>query len=198
MDSKMQLLWSGFRNGEEKAFSEMYSLYVDNLFSYGMKICHNRELVQDSIQDVYIDLYESRKRINEPQNLLYYLIKSLKHRLFKKIKIESKYTAEDLVVFSEFKTEYGVESKMIGEELESDKVQLIKQALKELTEKQQEILYLRFTMEFGYDEISKIVGIDHNSVRKQVYRSIKKLRNCNVGQNYKSLLLFLSFVKPTI
>jgi len=190
-----RIYWEKFQSGDNKAFTELYNNHLEVLFAYGMKLCSNKEVVQDSIQDVFIEIYKQRKRLSRPNNLRYYLIRSVKHEIFKKLKSERKFTDSEESTASTFSTEYGIESKIIDKEISNDKIRLMSKALIDLSDKQQEILYLRFTLELSYLEVSKMVNIDHNSVRKQVYRILKKLRKGEIVKNYKDLLFFLSFIK---
>ncbi len=48
--------------------------------------------------------------------------------------------------------------------------------MEHLSEKQKEVLYLRFKCELPYTEISDILGIAVDSCQKLVYRSLKALR----------------------
>ena len=78
--------WSRFKSGDRYAFEEIYSEFIDALFAYGIKISHNRELVKDSIQDIFIDLYRYEIDLKKPESLEFYLYKSLKRNILKKVK----------------------------------------------------------------------------------------------------------------
>ena len=52
-----QGIWEKFKYGDQKAFEIIYNEYVDVLFAYGSKITCDKSLVEDSIQDLFIDIY---------------------------------------------------------------------------------------------------------------------------------------------
>ncbi|MFS4457415.1 RNA polymerase sigma factor [Maribacter sp. 2304DJ31-5] len=187
-------LWAKFVNGEKTAFTSIYNQYVDALFAYGSKLSLDTELVKDCIQDIFIELYTRRRQLSEPRVIKYYLFKMLKNGILKKLKKERRTSSISELNDSFFFAEYNVENKTIDLEIDDNKRRLISKTLKSLTDKQQEILYLRFTMEFDYREISEIIGIDHNSVRKQVYRAIKKLRESDAFKNNINIILFYSSI----
>lgn len=56
-----------FKSGDRLAFEEIYSEYVDTLFAYGSKITNNKELIQDSIQDLFIDMYKYKINLEKPE-----------------------------------------------------------------------------------------------------------------------------------
>ena len=186
-------LWTNFVDGNQAAFASIYTKHVDALYSYGYKICPNTDLVKDSIQDVFIDLFQHRDRLSKPSNIKFYLFKALKHTVFRKLRKERKFGELSEQTVDLFQTEYSIERKTILTEIERNRSLLIHKTLEQLPSRQREILYLRFTMGFSYTEISEIVAIDHNSVRKQVYRAIKKLRECEHFKNTECILLFYQF-----
>ncbi len=189
-----QGLWTRFQKGDKQAFSNIYMTHVDVLFLYGSKLCSNTNVVKDSIQDIFIDLFEHRNQLSEPNNIRYYLFKILKRTIFSKLKKAQK--SVDLFDLNSlrFNAEYNYENIIIKKEIDNDRKKLMAKLLMELTAKQQEILYLRFTMGFSYLEISRILNIDHNSVRKQVYRAIKSLRESTLFKNHLSLIVFFSLL----
>ena len=187
-------VWSNFRAGDKAAFESVYKLCVDDMFAYGLKLNPNKELVQDCLQQVFIDIYERRNKISQPTDIKFYFLKALKHSIYKRQKKENKQTHFEDIANFEFNTEYNFEDKRILSEIDTRKKQLIGKVVDSLSNKQREIMYLRFTVGLGYDEIAEIIAIDSNSVRKQVYRAIKKLRNSEVFDDYKSTILFYSSV----
>tara|TARA_R110000868_G_C10599166_1_gene740314 strand:+ start:188 stop:673 length:486 start_codon:yes stop_codon:yes gene_type:complete len=158
-----------------------------------MKLNPDKDFVKDCIQDVFLDIYEHKSQLSIPKNINFYLFKALKRTLFRKLKKERKNDGLNDLNQTYFATEYNIESETIDKEIEKRNKRIINLITKELTSKQQEILYLKFNKGFSYIEISEIVGIDNNSVRKQVYRAIKKLRTNPVFKNNIDTILFLFY-----
>ncbi len=186
-------VWAKFVNGDRGAFTSIYDLNVDALFSYGMKLYANQNVVKDCIQDVFLDIYEHRKQISTPRNIKFYLFKALKRNMFRQLKKERKKSSLPKMENLSFVTEYSIETKTINREVENSQKELVAKILKELTPKQQEIVYLRFVKGFNYTEISEIIDIHHNSVRKQVYRAIKKLRKSPIFKDAKNISTYSLF-----
>ncbi|MDD7888201.1 RNA polymerase sigma factor [Flavivirga sp. 57AJ16] len=176
MEEEAEAIWMRFIDGDRSVFTFIYNSNVDALFSYGMKLNSNKSFVKDCIQDVFLDIYEHRKQISRPKNIKFYLFKALKHTMFRELKKERKKSGLPEQGNLSFFTEYNIETITINKEVIKHQKKLVTKIIKELTPKQQEILYLRFMKGFNYIEISEITGINHNSVRKQVYRSIKNIR----------------------
>ena len=177
LEPEINLVWESFLSGNKEAFANIYNLHLNALYRYGTKICYDEEMVKDAIQEVFIDLYLKRKeKKTNPENLKYYLILSLKRNLIKKLKKNRK-TLENISLYEpSFDPEYNMEQTIIKNEEETEKNRHIESMLNQLTVKQKEALYLRFNESMEYPEIAKVMNISVESVRKQVYRAIKSVR----------------------
>ena len=56
-----KLIWNRFLAGDNEAFSEVYQKYVQSLFLYGLQFTSDRELVKDSIHDLFVKLYRIKR-----------------------------------------------------------------------------------------------------------------------------------------
>ncbi|MDN3665361.1 RNA polymerase sigma factor [Algibacter miyuki] len=165
-------LWEEFVSGNANAFQQFYITYFEELYSYSFKIFPNQDFAKDCVQDVFVSLYERRAFLSKPQNLRNYLYQSVRNGAYRKLERENKY--KDLKVD---KSEHIVENETFNEEIYDRKKEVLSILIRNLSKKQQEILFLRFSRGFDYEEIGDLLGIDKSSVRKQVYRAIKKIRN---------------------
>ena len=68
-----------------------YERYADELFAYGIAFCIDREIVLDAIQDVFLHLYENQAKIQDPNNVKFYLFTSLKNRIISILRKESQF-----------------------------------------------------------------------------------------------------------
>ena len=185
-------LWNEFLKGNQLAYASIYNLYIDQLFIYGYKLSKNKEIVEDCIQEVFFDLYVKRGTLSKTDNIKFYLLKSLKNSIIRKLQRERNIKELNKKITPEFEIEYSFEKKIITFEIEQEKKRLVKQILDDMTDINREILYLRFMQGLNYTEIAEIMGINPDSVKKQVYRSIKKIRQ-SLGA--KTNLIFFIFSK---
>lgn len=184
-----QNTWNRFKNGNRDAFGEIYNEYIDILFAYGLKLSGNKDLVKDSIQDLFIDLYRYGNKLDTPEYLEYYLIKSLKRSIIKKIQIDNRMRSiaeDDNFIFD---LTFNMENQIIQDETERNRLKLLQNVLNSLDSKKKELLYLKFNSDLNYHEIGTIVGIKADTVKKQVYRLLDNLRN-NYGSEFLDLFLF--------
>ena len=183
-------LWDDFKKGEKYALSRIYHLYIDKLFRYGRKFCTDDELIKDCIQDLFFDLIRTRANLGSTNHIYFYLIKSLRRRLFLSISGKSKLN------FSEVNAEtpeanivYSIEEEFIHKEELSHQEKIVRDVLAELSPKQREILYYRYTCDFEYDQICEIMSMKYDSARKMVFRALKSLRDQLADTNFIFLML---------
>ena len=62
-------LWERFRSGEEVAFKLIYDQNVTTLYSYGLKVVQDEDLVLESIQSLFLYIFEKREKISEPDSI---------------------------------------------------------------------------------------------------------------------------------
>ncbi|WP_339740668.1 sigma-70 family RNA polymerase sigma factor [uncultured Sunxiuqinia sp.] len=177
----LDFLWHSFLDGDEKVFSVIYQQHINRLLSYGHKLCPNHEWIHDSIQEVYLDLFLKRKKLNgrKIENLKAYLFVSFRNKLLKKILQEKKFQALRLNGELEsglFQAEYNIQNQIVEFELSKEIKEALVKAVNSLPARQKEIIYLKFEEELEYSEISDILKISIDSARKLVYRALISLR----------------------
>lgn len=188
-----KLTWLQFKDGDKEAFAIFYKLHIDRLYAYGQSLCNDEDTIQDAIQEVFLDLYLKRaKNPTTPENLKYYLLLALKRNLIKKLKSGRRFDGGGIqegkiTTDLEFSPEYQLIEKEQDEELQAK----ITDALNQLPGKQKEAVYLRFNEAMDYPEIAIVLGITVESVRKQVYRALKTVRELLDTKSFLILFHFL-------
>lgn len=182
-------MWDNFRNGDELAFSLIFHQYIQVLYNYGNKFEKDEDLLKDCIQELFIKLYNNRFTLGPTDNIRLYLFKSLKNKLL------DRYSTTKRVVslFSkevEFALERIVEPTDDDEMLTDEQQAQLSHALKKLSPRQQEAIYLRYTLEMSVEEISSLLSMNVQSVRNLLHRSIEKLRTLLSPEVF---LLFFQF-----
>ncbi|MFN9682175.1 MAG: RNA polymerase sigma factor [Bacteroidota bacterium] len=178
-------LWNDFRSGSKEAFEYLYRNYVGILYNYGFKICQDKMLTKDAIQEVFLSLLTKYDKVNLTYAIKLYLFKSLRIEIFKKLKAEQRFT-DILLVDANFSMEYSAEEKIIEDEITMIRIRELAQVIELLPRRQKECIYLRFYEGMTYQEISDIMDIEVSSVYKMLYKDIEKLnenlamKNCNL------------------
>lgn len=180
MENQLQdiTLWESFKNGDREAFKQLFRQYYPSLFLYGCKITPDKELLEDCIQDLFTELWLSPSK-TPVQSVKAYLFKSLQYKLLKGIQKRSK-----LLLSSENRELPGFQvshdNLIILREDQKENGEKVKTAIGQLSRRQQEIVYLRFFQNLGYEEIASVMDINYQVARNLLYQAIKALRK-NLG-----------------
>jgi len=176
-DINTKLIWDKMKSGDEKSLSEIFTLYYSDLYKYGIKIFDLPDLVKDSIQDVFMRIWEKRDTIGDVQNPKAYLISSVRRKLFANRETRSDEISDELLKnegnqnFS-FSTNEFMEIEEISEQIRNSLVV----AINNLPERQRELVFLRFYYNLKYLEIAKIMEVNEQTVRNLMQRTLSNLR----------------------
>ena len=180
-----QVIWKKFKAGDTKAFETIYYEYVDVLFSYGSKISSDRSLVEDSIQDLFIDIYTLNIELRKIQSLEFYFFKMLKRIIIRKLKEKHRFSHPEHFI-EQFDLCFRFE-KEENEPLE-EQLLLLQKELQHLDSKKRELIFLKFNSGLTYVEIGKLLELKPDTVKKQVARLLQFIRK-NLGEEYLELFV---------
>ncbi len=188
-----QSIWEKFTEGDDQALSSLYFEFFDSLFNFGMKYSSDRFLVEDCIQNLFVDLLKNRHRKNPVQNIRFYLFKGIRNQLaYEKRKIRRLIPAEPDE--TDFRISYSVENQLIANETDEFQAKFLKMVTENLTARQKEALFLKFNCGFDYIQIAELMQISVESARTMVYRTLKSIKD-TFGENMHANLLFFSLLK---
>ena len=172
------------QKGDHQAIREMYVQSYDKLIQYGRALDYDKNLIHDTIQDLFIWLIKHPEKIQGINNVHTYLFKCLRQNMHTYLKRRKKKEENAEKYHKSFSQEANAESKLIhAENLDLQSTWLVSQ-LNQLPPKQKEVIYLRFYEGLSYDEMADILSVSNQVVRNSVFRAIKKLRkNVNHDQN---------------
>ena len=89
MDSnctKLSVLWINVKKGDKKALSDLYGMYADALYEFGKSYTPDGQLVEDGIHDLFVELYERRKKLPIARNIINYFFTILKRKIAELVK----------------------------------------------------------------------------------------------------------------
>lgn len=155
--------------------TSIYYTQFDVLYNYGKRFTSDNFLIEDAIQNVFVNLIILDDNYEKINNLRNYILVSFRNELIQLINKSRKHDMLDQVNEFEFITEYSNNESFEDEEINIKKDIINNYITKNTTSKQQEILYLRFDIGLSYEEISKMLEITIESCRTLVYRTIKKM-----------------------
>jgi RNA polymerase sigma-70 factor (family 1) len=169
-------LVAALASGDPDAFTAIYERYWDKLLIYVMRVMRRQSDAEDIVQELFVSLWNRRQELNIEKSLSTYLYNSARYLSIRHIEKNSTYAgyldrlAMHMTAFSG--QSLGVESEIFGRELEARIDGLVEQ----LPEKMKEVFILSRKHHLSYKEIAVRLSISEETVRKQVYKSLKILR----------------------
>ncbi|MEN8124969.1 MAG: sigma-70 family RNA polymerase sigma factor [Bacteroidota bacterium] len=184
-------LWQEFQMGSESAFATIYELHVALLYSYGLKLVYDKELVKDTIQDLFIELWDAKDRLAQVQSIKAYLYKSLRRKLITKASKERKTFDKNQDINNLDKKIPSAEINLIEKQRFEEQRYALQKVLITLTDKQKEIIHLKFYGQLSYNEIAEIMSLDKKGVYNLMARTIKLLKKQLVILVLLGILIFM-------
>lgn len=180
-------LWSQLKAGNHKALKQIYELNIRNLDNYAQKFTTDVALIEDTIHDIFVQIWNKRESLGNTDSIIKYLCVSLRRELIRRIG-----KAQDIVGFEGSENTnftLSVEDMIISDETTDQNKKMLAQAMQNLSGRQKEAIYLRYFEEMEYEEICEIMSINYQSVRNLISKGIIELRQ------YMALLVyFITFL----
>lgn len=170
--NKSLLLWAKLKNDDVNALGDLYDLYADDLFIYGMQFFSDKNQVMDAIHDLFLNLYKYRNNLASTDNVSYYLCRSLKNTILKTSNKNFSVVHNN----QQKSSSKSIEDHIINEELQHERAFQLAKAVNVLSKTQKKGLFLRFTEGHSYEEIAAIMDVSVQTSRTIIYRAIKTLR----------------------
>ncbi len=171
------------------SISSVYNEYSDSLYAYARHMGFDDDTVMDAIHDVFYKLCISQDSLEKFTNLKFYLFRSLKNRLIDIHRTNREFAgtvSQNTYVYEnmEFHFNVTVEDEMIENEERVQIKQKVDEVLSYLTDRQREIIYLRYIHEYSYEEIAELMNISVESCRNSISKSLTKLKNTSLSLPY--------------
>ena len=169
-------LWLEFQSGSEAAYAIIYKNNAPLLYKYGLKLVKDKSLIMDCIQDLFVEIWDSKQKLGRVKSIKSYLFKSIRRKLIsesKKRGLESRLTQD--ADFNQ-KVNPSIEQRLIEKQRFDEQQRELKKALGKLTDRQKEIIYLKYHAQLSYGEIAEIMSINIKGAYKLMGRSIAFLR----------------------
>ena len=173
---RTQELVAQFCSGDDKAYAELYDMYIQMLYNYGLKMTSDHELLKDCVHDVFVKVYLKRNDKNAIKNLCSYLLISLKNRLLDEFRRQTFTTPNEVEEYEYRRAAEDVERDYICQERSLFQTEQVTHLMQNLTRRQRQAITLYYLEERKYEEICKIMQMNYHSVRNLMHRGMLKLR----------------------
>ena len=180
------LLIEGLKKGNEEAYVYLVENYHNRLCAYANSLMRDDLLAEDIVQNVFVQIWEKRNKLNHELSLDSYLYKSVHNKFIDEYRkgkavmaLEKKYMTA---------LELAVEEK---DEVQEQKIlNVLFAAIQELPPKCKQIFIMSKKEGLTNIEISQCLNLSKKTVESQITKAFRILRN-KMGEKYETILMLI-------
>ena len=161
--------WLRIQKGDKVAFGKVYHDHVDSLYNYGSTHTSDVQLLEDAIQEVFINIWTKRLSITIKSNIKGYLFTALRRQIISEI--VKKKSVELDANFIDKKT---FQNLVITQD--DYRMEQIKSEIAKLPNREREAIVLKYQEGLSYEDISTLMNLKSHAIYKLISRGMKKLR----------------------
>ncbi|SEO33558.1 RNA polymerase sigma-70 factor, ECF subfamily [Mucilaginibacter gossypiicola] len=181
------------RSGDELAYTEIYRRYWRLMYAHIYKMLRDEEDSKDILQELFSTLWTKANKIPAQGNLAGYLYVSARNMVLNHIR-QQKFRDEYLGSLAQFASEASVDTLHYLEE--RDLLAAIEREIEALPPKMRQVFEMSRKQNLTHKEIAESLGTSEETVKKQIHKSLKRLRvNLKDPDRAVTLLMLLSFFK---
>ncbi len=170
------VLWNQLRAGDEEAFSLLFEKYYSPLINYGKTLMSEGDTVKDCVQDVFVDIWIYRHKLNGDVVVKAYLFSSIRKRIARLYEREHIFLRTKSLDSLDFLFDFSIEDRLIDDEAAAIKVEHLNRLINSLPPRQKEALYLRYHQGLSVEQISEVLNLNYQSAKNILHRAISQLR----------------------
>ncbi|MFA6940007.1 MAG: sigma-70 family RNA polymerase sigma factor [Clostridiaceae bacterium] len=160
------------QKGDDGAFVELMSLSQEELYRIAFTYMKNEQEALDIVSDTVYKAYMGIKKLNNPQFFQTWIIKILINQCINRLKVSNRITYIREYDKIDINDEYVPDIDM---EIPRN-IDLYK-AIDKLDIKSKSIIILRYAQDMTIPQISEVLQIPKGTIKANIYRSLKKLKN---------------------
>lgn len=172
IDKDDRVLAEKIKLGNQLAFATIYDKYHKQLYALAYRYLKSREMAEDAVQQVFVNFWINRSKINEQWSVKNLLFTSLKNHTLNALRnhqraIEKNY--EILLTSQSFENEEESDAS-------PDMTSLIEKAVDTLSPQRKQIYYLKIVEGLSNQEIAQKLNLSINTVKFQYSQILKEIR----------------------
>lgn len=185
MREKESYLIRKIKDGDKNAFEDIFNEYYTRLTNYAFGLVSDLNVAEDLVEDIFFFIWDNRNIIRVQHSLKAYLYKITHNKCLdylRKEKVRLKYIKETMERQKEEVDENILFANQFQPDIFSDEMDYkLTLAIESLPEQAKKIFIMKRFDNLSYAEISKKLNISENTIRKQMSRSLQKIRKTLLG-----------------
>lgn len=165
-------------DSDRKQFEMLYYKYNRIMYKVAMDILHSHELAEDALSTAFLNISKNFSNISSfpSEKIKNYCVIVIRNAATDILRKEKRFIADHDAEYTEI-------ADVENTETISD-YNLLKKAISSLSEKEQEMLYLRCIMNMSFREIGNILNIKEGTARQRMSEARNSLMKKIKGEDY--------------
>ena len=172
LNMKELALYREVKEGSTDAFKSLFLRYYDKLYSFTLSLSSDPFLAEETVQEVFVRLWEKRGTISIRSSVQYYLYSSCRNTLLNLLQKKANQTMPLAGVDDSVIVEEDPAALLSYKLLDTD----FREAVSELPEKAQKVFLLRYYHNSKHKEIARRLQISESMVEKHWANALRHLR----------------------
>ena len=159
----------------EKNFSDIFQEYYPELCRYALKILRKEELAEDVVQEVFVNLWEKRNKIQINTSIKSYLYTSVRNRSLDQLKVIFQREQKKESLYEHMNITEDISDILRQNEFQNT-YEMVQEAIETLPPKCKIIFLLTREEDMTYKLVAKNFNISIKTVENQIIIAFKKIR----------------------
>ena len=183
------ILINRLRSGDESALTELYNKFWQSLFVSSYNVLKDKELCEDIIQDIFMNIWHNREKLEINISLKGYMYACARYQVFNQFKKNKDKIHVELFEDLDKRFQYSTpETQLMHEEL-LDQINSIVEAL---PEKWQLVYKLSREEQLSHKEIAERLDISTKTVENHITKALHVIRLSMGTSASMAMVLWLS------
>ncbi|MCH7410437.1 RNA polymerase sigma-70 factor [Belliella sp. DSM 111904] len=169
MEFSDESLFLLIKKGDVKSFEKLFDKYYNQLVTQAFARVENWNVSEDIVQDIFIDLWQKKEKINIQSSLKGYLLSSVKYKVYRHI--------DQARITDSLKEHHDLSYAITGDILTFEELyEELNHLLDKLPLKEQEVFRLSRFQQLTTMEIAEKLNLAPQTVHNKMYQTLRFLR----------------------
>tara|TARA_R110000868_G_scaffold1647_4_gene13283 strand:- start:938 stop:1513 length:576 start_codon:yes stop_codon:yes gene_type:complete len=181
------LLLDSLKNGNERAYKNLYDIYYSGLVVYCYNLTNDQDRAEDIVQQTLVKIWIKRETLNIKSSLKNYLYRAVYNTFLKEYR---KLKKEELALL-EIKNTVLIDFVEKDESVLEERMKLLETAIDQLPKKNREVFLLSKKSGYKHKEIASQLDISEKAVEKHISRATQSIKKWLMDKKNNLVLIFL-------
>jgi RNA polymerase sigma-70 factor (ECF subfamily) len=154
------------KGGDERSMTELFMTYKDYVMRSAFIMLRSRDEAEDVTENVFYKVFTNLQSFDMERDFHPWLSRIIRNECYTFLKKNRRQITN---------TDSWLDT-ITSEDTHPETIHLVQSVLEKLSQKEREIIQLRFYQELTFEEIAKVLSTSVGNVKVRIHRAIKKLK----------------------